>query len=151
MTTFSTFPVVKAAVIGLISAAMPTVQVSYGPPTQGEAKREIIVIGDSLEWDQQWAVLGPSLRVDDNYAIECRIGVAQPGATSFQTTEERAFAIADSITGALRGIGTITGVSLLQPLALVRGPDFVKSEFSDDQGSARITWLEFGIQVRARI
>lgn len=142
MSTYSTAPAFKAALLTALQArtGLAGVTISYGAPLQ--APREFIALGD-ISGDQEFAALG-ALRKDETYTLTVYCSVLREGNMQ-QACTERCFALAAEIETELRSNVTMSGTVRVAEL---RSP-FQLDEFASDQ--ARQSILTLGIEATERI
>jgi hypothetical protein len=140
----STVPDVKAALVAIFTAALPSADVLYGP-RQGVTitKPNIVTVGNAL------GILGQAslnLREAEDYTIEVTVSASLPGADTQQDVTEVADALWTAARQAIRnppgGTLAIAGVQSVQPTG-----EFELTETATSE--VRNATIRFGVRVTA--
>jgi hypothetical protein len=140
----STIPAVKAALVSVISAALPTVTVTWGIP-RGDKGREWVMVGD-VPGIQRAAALGRQRRAE-TYTVEIEVSVVRAGIEKPQNVTERAFAILEEIEDALRADERLGGVANLIKAEVVKADLSEGLTASEEQ----VALIKVGVACEARI
>jgi hypothetical protein len=92
MATSSTIPTAKTALVALISAALPGVQVVYGRPADSELARECVYVGDATGVQRIPTMRAGRKPREETYSVEVIVAVLlERGNTT--DAESRAFTL----------------------------------------------------------
>lgn len=147
MATHSTVPTVKARLVTLLTAALPTTQVWYSHP--GDAvETSAVYLGAVRGSDTIPVMNGPARKKrDETYTIDVWLEAQRSGASS-QEAEEAAWVLFGELEDVLAddpGLGIPTVVSW----AMLEGwDDFLAFDLNSGGWSARI---RAGVTVKARL
>ena len=142
----STLPAAKSALVGLVAAALPGVQVEYGDPGLTKLEREAVFFAGTGEDGQRWAPIG-ALAKDETYAITGYMHVANKGDNQ-QAATERAFVIFGVIESTLRPLMRDLSVVADGVYYLAVAPNRL-DEWVGDEGYA--AFIHFEVEIKARI
>jgi hypothetical protein len=84
MATTSTLVTVRSAIVTLLSAALPTVQVSYAHPGEPEAHGEFIFLGFAQSTNEVPTMKAGRKRTDERYVQQVIVEVKGEGMTQLQ-------------------------------------------------------------------
>lgn len=147
---------VKAALMTLFTAALPTAQVQYGPAGVTSAQDRVRVGNIRSRVDP--IVLGPNRKHEERYAVECIISCGRLGSpeTRQRVATEAAYALYSAAALALLGSANttlgVTGVLW----ALPTGPEALTEERAYDGSSGQqvvigsVATLTFAVEIVAR-
>lgn len=103
----STIPAVKGALLELITAAVPDVQVSWSTPPDGPGP-EWVRIGD-VTGDQRAAAVGRQRRAE-TYRVQILVSIVRPELEDPQVLADRAFEITAEVEETIRADESLGGV-----------------------------------------
>lgn len=132
----STAPEAKRRIIVLLNARpnLASTSVTWGGPTKQDDVTDEMVYLTGVEFDGEWRILGAGQR-DEDYTISLVVDVQRYGSDP-QPAEERAWALLDEVSAALRSDSTLGGLLLL-PSELAGGEQ-TNAPTSPEQMGARI-------------
>lgn len=146
MATRSTVPTVKARLVTVLAAALPTVQVEYSHPG-GAIETEAFYLGAVRGSDDIPVMNGPARKKrDESYTVDVWCEAQKSGATS-QEAEERAWELFGSLEDILANDMTL-GLAGVIWARLESWDDFLSFDLKSGGWSARI---RAGVTVRARL
>ena len=88
MATTSTVPAVKAALVALLTSALPSTQVSYGRPADSMLSRNCVWVGRAAGADRV-PVMSAGRKVrEQDYSVTVFVWVAKPRGTVEQAEDE---------------------------------------------------------------
>lgn len=145
----TTLAPVKAALLALWSAALPTVQVTYGNRVTLSGPRRL-TIGDARGRTAPQS-LGPARQMREDYEITCRISCSVKGTIDDQRAiTEDVLALFATAERAVRASPSQTlGVSEVT-LAVVEGDWELKEAEASETGGPINSSYEFTVRVQAR-
>lgn len=143
MASTSRLPAVKLALVDLLQTAFADseTQVSYGHPGR-DVEREFVFVGDTAEWDTEWASLGAKASTE-RFALVLVANAVRPGDEQQEATE-RVFEMFGQAEDALNA--ELLGGVLLVPALLV-GNTF--DEYLTDEGRGAV--ISASVRCQARL
>jgi hypothetical protein len=84
MATTSTLVTVRTAIVNLLAAALPTVQVSYSHPNEPESQGELIFLGFAVSTNEVPTMKAGRKRTDERYVQQIIVEVKGEGLTQIQ-------------------------------------------------------------------
>jgi hypothetical protein len=135
----SSIPTVKAALVSVLAAALPSTQVIYGPVTAVTTTgSRVLTVGRAVGRREQDA-LGTTT-ASEQYTVELTNSVDIAG-TSQQAADEQALADYVAARAAVDADSTLGITSLATVQVLATGADFELLELADDDGRhAAVRW-----------
>jgi hypothetical protein len=145
----STIPQVCDALVGVLAAALPSIEVSDGAVVQN-VERAGLTVGASLDdstftWEQDWVPLSTARPMDETFDVPCTLWV-RAGDNDLATYRDEVFGYWSTVLSTLRenynlGITTNSLRTLLRPrgYSQPRTPDGV------------VCRIDFDFRVTARI
>lgn len=109
MATTSTVPAVKAAVVTAVAAALPSVQVVWGRPSDTAIARETVYIADVSGNHRIPVMTSGRKHREEEVSIDVVVAVLKARGTS-QAAEERAWELLDALENVLADDPTLTAV-----------------------------------------
>ncbi len=136
----SAIPVVKAALVSKIQAALPGVQVTWSVP-RGDKDREWVMVGN-VTGDQIAAAHGRQRR-EENFRIEVFVSIVKSDVESAQAIAERAYELlATGIEAPLRA-DELLGLTTAGPLLWAR---VEKTDLSEGLAGGE-RWAEITVHI----
>lgn len=140
----STVPAVKAALVSLFTAALPTAQVIYGPRGNVTITEDSVVEVGGVVGEVDAASM--NLREHEDYVIEVTVSASISSGTQ-QAATEAADALWVAVKATIRnppgGSLSVSGVSSVQPIGEF---EFTETPSSNDRNTA----IRFGVRVQAQ-
>lgn len=84
MATTSTLITVKSAIVAVLQAALPAVQVSYAHPNEPEAQGELIFLGHAIATKEVPTMKAGRKKTDERYTQQVIVEVKGEGLTQLQ-------------------------------------------------------------------
>jgi hypothetical protein len=145
MATTSSVPTVRARLVTLLEAALPTTQISYGHP--GEAMdRESVFLGQARGSHTLATVRAGRRTRDEEYTIDVWVATTAAGPTP-QEASERAWTLAAALEDICANDATLG----LAGVIWARVDDWSDTPTFDDERRGWATTLRIGIAVRSRL
>jgi len=107
--TVSTVPDVKTALVNLIGAQLPGIQVVYGRPADNQLKRECVYVGDATGSHRIPVFKAGRKAREERYSVEVVIAVAKDRG-QVSDSEGRAFELLEAVENVVADDPTLGGV-----------------------------------------